>query len=362
MKQSSNCPTPSFWKGRRVLLTGHTGFKGSWLALWLLELGAEVTGFALEPEGDINLFSQLSLAKSLNHNLLGLSEKDRIKGLVLKSNPEIVFHLAAQPLVRLSYDKPLETWETNVMGTIHLLEALKSCADLCSAIIITTDKVYRNKEWSYGYRESDSLGGHDPYSSSKAAAEIAIESWRSSFCGDKPHQNPHLRLASARAGNVIGGGDWALDRIIPDLVRSLKSQSELSIRNPKSTRPWQHVLEPLSGYLCLAEALHQSKSYSKPFNFGPQVDSNRSVTDLICEALRHWPGEWSDVRDPEAPHEAALLSLSIENAYHELNWSPRWDFSTTVARTINWYRQFYEGQASALQCCLDDLTAYQSVS
>ena len=248
-------PDPAFWQGKRVLLTGHTGFKGSWLALWLCELGAQVTGFALAPDTQPSLFDQLGLAGRLDHHIGDLRDPAALRELVAASQPEVVLHLAAQPLVRRSYAEPVLTWETNVLGTIHLIEALRPLAHPCAAVLITTDKVYRNNEWLYGYRENDPLGGHDPYSSSKAAAELAISSWRASYCGSLPHQSPHLRLASARAGNVIGGGDWAADRIIPDTVRSLRAGEPITLRNPTATRPWQHVLEPLGGYLALAEAL-----------------------------------------------------------------------------------------------------------
>ena len=248
------------------------------------------------------------------------------------------------------------------MGTIHLLEALRLLDQPCSAVLITTDKVYRNNEWLYGYRENDPLGGHDPYSSSKAAAEIAIASWRSSFCGTSPHQTPHLRVASARAGNVIGGGDWGLDRIVPDAMRALSRGEPIGVRNPGATRPWQHVLEPLGGYLRLAENLASSAELASAFNFGPQLEANRPVRELVDEALRHWPGRWQDQSDPSAPHEASLLNLVIDKAHHQLGWAPRWNFVTTVERTVNWYRRVQEGQASALECCLDDLAAYLTPS
>ena len=360
MPPTSRTPDPTFWKGRKVLITGHTGFKGSWLALWLNQLGADVIGLALEPDEDTNLFSELSLASRISHNVLNISDLLGVKQLVCESKPEIVFHLAAQPLVRLSYQEPLSTWETNVIGSINLLEALRACEYLCCAVMVTTDKVYKNNEWTYGYREVDELGGRDPYSSSKAAAEIAIDSWRSSYCGRQKHQTPYLRIASARAGNVIGGGDWSQDRIIPDIVRSLSGHLKLTIRNPTSTRPWQHVLEPLSGYLVLAEALYQSQSYAKPFNFGPLIESNRNVRDLVSEVFKYWPGVCIDQGQNDEPHEAGLLNLSIESAFHELHWSPRWNFETTVERTINWYRRFYEHETSTLECCLDDLNHYQA--
>jgi CDP-glucose 4,6-dehydratase len=352
-------PNSSFWSGRRVLLTGHTGFKGSWLALWLLELGAHVTGLALPPETEPSLFTQLELERSLQHHLGDIRDAALLKELVAQTRPELVLHLAAQPLVRRSYAEPAATWATNVMGTIHLLEALRRLEEPCTAVLITTDKVYRNNEWLYGYRENDPLGGHDPYSSSKAAAELAIASWRASFCGSLPHQSPQLRIASARAGNVIGGGDWAADRIVPDAMRALGRGEPIGVRNPAATRPWQHVLEPLGGYLLLAERLSADPSLADAFNFGPQLEANRSVRELVAAALRHWPGSWVDQSDPQAPHEASLLNLVIDKAHHQLGWAPRWDFTTTVERTVGWYRQVQEGQASALACCLADLEAFE---
>ena len=349
----------SFWRGRRVLLTGHTGFKGSWLALWLMELGAKVTGLAMPPDTDPSLFAQLRLDQRLDHRLGDIRDPTVLAELVAQTRPEVVLHLAAQPLVRRSYAEPTTTWATNVMGTIHLLEALRALDQPCTAVLITTDKVYRNNEWLYGYRENDPLGGHDPYSSSKAAAEIAIASWRASFCGDQPHQTPHLRIASARAGNVIGGGDWAVDRIAPDAMRALAKGEPIGVRNPAATRPWQHVLEPLGGYLLLAERLSADPSLATAFNFGPQLEANRSVRELVEEALRHWPGRWDDQSDANAPHEANLLHLVIDKAHHLLGWAPRWDFPTTLERTVRWYRQLEEGKATALENCLADLVAFQ---
>lgn len=351
-------PDPAFWNGKRVLLTGHTGFKGSWLALWLLELGAKVCGVALEPEQRPNLFEQLRLAARLDHRLGDIRDPAVLSQVTADVQPEVVLHLAAQPLVRRSYSEPLATWDTNVMGTIHLLEALRTLEQPCTAVLITTDKVYRNNEWLYGYRENDPLGGHDPYSSSKAAAELAIASWRASFCGTAPHQTSYLRIASARAGNVIGGGDWAADRIVPDAMRALGLKEPIAVRNPAATRPWQHVLEPLSGYLLLAERLTAQPELADAFNFGPQLEANRSVQALVEEALRHWPGQWRDQSDPNSPHEAGLLNLVIDKAHHQLGWAPRWDFSTTVARTVAWYRRVQEGTQSPLQCCLHDLANY----
>ena len=367
MADPSGClpnPDPSFWRSKRVLLTGHTGFKGSWLALWLLELGAEVTGVALEPEGSPSLFEQLQLRGRLHHHPGDIRDPAVLKQAVADTQPEVVLHLAAQPLVRRSYAEPVATWDTNVMGTLHLLEALRTLEHPCTAVLITTDKVYRNNEWLYGYRENDPLGGHDPYSSSKAAAELAISSWRASFCGSAPHQTPHLRIASARAGNVIGGGDWAADRIVPDAMRALAAGQSINVRNPAATRPWQHVLEPLGGYLRLAERLSGARepaeagALASAFNFGPQLEANRSVRELVEEALLHWTGRWEDRHNPSSPHEAGLLHLVIDKAHHELHWAPRWCFSTTVARTVNWYRRVRITHDSPVECCLDDLAAY----
>lgn len=365
-------PERGFWAGRRVLLTGHTGFKGSWLALWLLELGAELTGLALAPEPveptGQPLFDALGLAKRLGarHRLGDIRDPQTVAAAVAASQPDVVLHLAAQPLVRRSYADPLGTWATNVQGSLQVLEALRALPHPCAGVMVTTDKVYANQEWDYGYRESDRLGGHDPYSASKAAAELAIASWRDSFCGPGAHQTPHLAIATARAGNVIGGGDWAVDRIVPDAMRALAAGKPIPLRNPAATRPWQHVLEPLGGYLLLAERLFAEANRSpvrftlaSAFNFGPGLEANRSVRELVETALQHWPGSWRDGSDPHAPHEAGRLHLQIDKAHHQLGWHPRWDFATTVARTVAWYHAVHEG-ASPLACCRADLEAYQA--
>lgn len=364
-------PDSKFWAERRVLVTGHTGFKGSWLALWLHQLGAEVHGVALAPETQPALFSQLDLARILaGHTLLDIRDAAGLAAAVQALRPEVVIHLAAQPLVRQSYRDPLGTWAINVQGSLHLLEALRRLDHACAVVMVTTDKVYANQEWDYGYREDDRLGGHDPYSASKAAAELAISSWRDSFCGDGPHQTSHLAIATARAGNVIGGGDWAQDRIIPDAMRALANNQVIPVRNPGATRPWQHVLEPLAGYMRLAERLHRTLSepsqdlnpaanpIAAAFNFGPSLEANRSVGELVETALAHWPGTWQDLSDPVAPHEAGRLHLQIDKAHHQLDWKPRWPFAATVQRTVAWYRSVHEG-AVPLQCCLADLSAYQ---
>lgn len=361
---------PDFWRGRRVLLTGHTGFKGSWLMLWLLELGADVYGLALAPE-EVDppahpLFTSLALAERLGerHFIGDLRDSDVVADVVAISQPEVVLHLAAQPLVRRSYSDPLGTWTTNVQGSLHLLEALRMLRHRCNVVMVTTDKVYANQEWDWGYREDDRLGGHDPYSASKAAMELMVCSWRSSFCGSATYQNPLLAIATARAGNVIGGGDWAIDRIVPDAMRALFQGVEITVRNPRATRPWQHVLEPLAGYLLLAQHLSISpQQHSMAYNFGPEREANRSVQDLVLSLLKQWPGSvgWRDVSDPKALHEASFLHLVADRAHRQLNWQPLWNFETTALRTADWYRRVYEG-VSPLICCLDDLKAYGALT
>ena len=361
-------PDPSFWQHKRVLLTGHTGFKGAWLALWLQQLGAEVHGLALPPDPDQTLFPALGL--QLSEDRIDLRDQQAVQRSVLQAQPQIVLHLAAQPLVRRSYADPVGTWSTNVLGSLHLLEALKPLTHPCAVVMVTTDKVYANREWDFGYREEDRLGGHDPYSASKAAAELAIASWRDSFCGHGTNQTPHMAIASARAGNVIGGGDWAEDRIVPDAIRYLASGEPIPLRHPGATRPWQHVLEPLGGYLLLAQKLATCQStaleqialgespFTSAYNFGPSLESNRSVRELVETALTHWPGSWLDHSDPQDLHEAGRLHLQIDKAHHQLGWRPCWPFSTTVERTMGWYQAERKG-ASALSCCLADLQSYQ---
>jgi CDP-glucose 4,6-dehydratase len=330
--------------GERVLVTGHTGFKGAWLSEWLVSMGAKVTGFSL-PEAPSRpcLFDQLDLAHQIQDIRGDIRDADAVFAALREVCPHFVFHLAAQPLVRLSYRQPVETYQANVLGTINVLEALRPLSDPCVAVMITTDKCYENREWLHGYREEDALGGFDPYSSSKAACELAISSWRRSFF----HHHP-VRVVSARAGNVIGGGDWATDRIVPDTIRSLIAGQPIPVRNKVATRPWQHVLEPLGGYLTLAatvasgaldELLASALPSATAFNFGPSLDSNRTVADLVKELIRHWPGEWEDKSDPSAPHEATKLNLATDKAFHTLGWQPRWDFETTIARTASWYRE-----------------------
>ena len=348
------------FNGKSVWLSGHTGFKGAWLAEWLLSLGAHVHGFALAPSTQPALFEQLGLASRLHHEIGEIRDPVAVKQSILAAHPDFVFHLAAQPLVRLSYEQPVETYATNVMGTINVLQALRELRRPCPAVMVTTDKCYENREWVYGYREEDPLGGHDPYSSSKAAAEIAISAWRRSF-----FQNHPVRIASARAGNVIGGGDWAANRVLPDCIRALQAGQPIAVRNPHSTRPWQHVLDPLSGYLWLAAKLSAnattdlrplSSGLDSAFNFGPSHASNRTVFDLVQEVLKHWPGYWEDRSAPHALHEAVMLQLATDKARALLGWWPVWNFTEAVEQTVAWYRQSNQDTAEE---SVSDLTLRQ---
>lgn len=332
------------YNGATVLVTGHTGFKGSWLCEWLLLLGAKVHGYALEPPTKPSLFKQLRLADRIKSHTIGdVRDLPKLKTVIRKVKPDFVFHLAAQPLVRYSYDHPVETFETNVMGTVNILEACRFLRNKCSVVCITTDKCYENKETSRPYRENDPMGGYDPYSCSKGCDELLISSYRRSFFNSSESL---VWVASARAGNVIGGGDWAKDRIVPDCIRALRSGNAIPVRNMVSTRPWQHVLEPLSGYLALGAALDSRtrfEDYASGFNFGPNPKDNRSVKELVEEILKTCKGAWEDKSDPNAVHEAGLLNLDIRKARKILGWKPRWDFATTVRNTVEWYMRIGDG-------------------
>jgi CDP-glucose 4,6-dehydratase len=346
-----------FWTGKRVLLTGHTGFKGSWLTLWLATLGARVHGYALEPDTDPSLFRELRLERDIDHCVADIRDADAVRRRVTATRPEVVFHLAAQPLVRRSYAAPLLTWQTNVMGTVHLLDALRELDEACAVVIVTTDKVYENREWVHAYRETDRLGGHDPYSSSKAACELAVGSWRDSFFSvDCP-----VRVATGRAGNVIGGGDWSEDRIVPDAIRALAADRPLVVRNPEAIRPWQHVLDPLAGYLRLAECLASSTDprFQSAFNFGPDPSAARTVRDLVDLAFTIWPGTLQAPPPGPAHHEAALLTLTNAKAAHDLGWTPRWDFHAAVGATVEWYRARHGG-AGVRDLSTADIARFQS--
>ena len=324
------------YRGRRVLLTGHTGFKGSWLASWLELLGADLCGVSLAPESDPNHWSLLKL--DAREALGDIRESAWLREIVRKESPEIIFHLAAQSLVRKSYRSPLDTWSTNVLGTANLLDACRDLPGLKAVVIVTTDKVYENNEWCWGYRENDRLGGHDPYSASKAGTELVVSSYRKSFLDAQG-----VQLASARAGNVIGGGDWCEDRLIPDLVRAVAAGHALSIRSPKSTRPWQHVLECLSGYLQLGQhLLANGSSFAEAWNFGPDASDNRTVEEILTRLHAVWPVfEWK-VENQTLLHEANLLYLDNSKAKASLGWRPVWSLQQTLQATGDWYRAYLE--------------------
>ncbi len=364
----------SFWNNKKILITGNTGFKGSWLSLWLLMLGANVYGFSLKPNYDQKLFNKIFIETSdINtfsgkffHKTGDIRNLGALKEYIDDIQPDFVFHLAAEAFVRKSYQDPLKTWETNVIGSINLLESLRNLKNICSAVLITTDKVYKNKEWIYGYRENDILGGHDPYSASKAAMEIAVESYRSSFCGTDAHQTNKLFFATARAGNVIGGGDWSEDRIVPDIVKAIQNKEPIRLRNPASTRPWQHVLDPLFGYMLLARNLHEFKTNSKEnnnpfataFNFGPDYLSNKSVEDLVKKIIAIWEGKYIITQNSSQLYESSKLNLISEKAFKYLNWRSKWDFHVSILKTINWYKDVSKGE-SPLDCCVRDILDYE---
>ena len=344
------------YKGMRVLITGHTGFKGSWLALWLTEMGADVVGMALPPDTTPNHWDLLGI--DIRQYFHDIRDGQTVAGVVAETKPEIIFHLAAQPLVRRSYRAPLETWSTNVMGTANVLEACRQVASVRAIVVITTDKCYENQEWPWGYRETDKLGGHDPYSASKAATELVVDSYRNAFF----HEPDAPLLATARAGNVIGGGDWSEDRLIPDLVRSITQQLPLEIRSPNATRPWQHVLESLSGYLLLGQKLLERKcECAESWNFGPDTEGNRSVAQILGQLNAHWPELSWQTSLHHQPHEANLLYLDSTKARTGLGWRPIWPLDKTLAVTADWYRRHAStGQVKSQDQLADYIFAAQA--
>lgn len=364
-------------RGKRVLVTGHTGFKGSWLSLWLKHLGAQVYGLALAPHTTPNNFTasqvQPGLAGHIEADIRDLSALERA---LTEIQPEVIFHLAAQALVRESYTTPRETFETNAMGTVNLLEAVRKYAvhrrgesHGCVVIVITSDKCYENREQVWGYREEDAMGGHDPYSASKGVAELIVSSYRRSFFNPAKIKDHGIKLASARAGNVIGGGDWAADRIVVDAVTHLSKNLPVPVRNPHAIRPWQHVLEPLSGYLHLAATLLDTpdsaalQKLCSGWNFGPRSGDEATVEELVTRLCQVWGqgASWQDLSNPHALHEAGILRLSIDKATWQLKWKPRWNLEQTIERTANWYRHYYATSQPHMQAaCVSDIEAYMS--
>ncbi|MGM3277865.1 CDP-glucose 4,6-dehydratase [Ralstonia sp. 24A2] len=354
---------PAAWAGKRVFLTGHTGFKGSWLALWLRQLGAEVHGYSLAPETNPNLFTLAKVESALaGHTLGDIRDAGALRNAMTAARPDVVFHLAAQPLVRASYKDPAATYATNVMGTVNVLEAARGCTNLSAIVVATTDKCYDNREWAWGYRETDALGGHDPYSASKACAELVTASYRRAFFANGP------LLATGRAGNVIGGGDWSEDRLIPDAERAMRAGAPLVIRSPHATRPWQHVLDCLHGYLLLAQRLLAGDaSCATAWNFGPDSAATRTVEQVLQGLQQHWPTLiWQlDASAATGKHEAGMLHLDASRARQQLGWQTAWPFETALEHTAAWYRQRHDKTTDARTLCdqqIDRFTAAASAA
>ena len=347
--------TPGFWRGKRVFLTGHTGFKGSWLSLWLQALEAEVHGYALAPSTTPDLFTLARVGAGLaSSTIADVRDADALRAAMQAAQPELVIHMAAQPLVRHSYVDPAGTFATNVMGVVHLLEAVRAVASVRAVVNVTTDKCYENREWAWGYRESEPMGGHDPYSSSKGCAELVTSAWRRSFLAQAD-----VALASARAGNVIGGGDWSEDRLIPDMLKAFGKGEPVVIRNPGAVRPWQHVLEPLSGYLVLAQRLwHDGAAFAEGWNFGPRDADAWPVQRVVEHLAARWgrDARWQ-LDGGVHPHEASFLKLDIAKADARLGWTPRWHLDTALARVVDWQRAWRDG-ADARTLCLEQISDY----
>ncbi|WP_372757953.1 CDP-glucose 4,6-dehydratase [Mariniflexile sp.] len=344
-----------FWKDKKVFLTGHTGFKGSWLSLWLQSMGATVKGFALEPPTNPSLFIEANVAENMESVIGDIRDLDVLKESMVSFNPDILIHMAAQPLVRLSYTNPVETYTTNVIGTVNVLEAARSCVRLKAIVSVTTDKCYENKEWAWGYRENEPMGGHDPYSNSKGCAELVTSAYRNSFF----HTEGSASIASARAGNVIGGGDWADDRLIPDILRAFENGKPVIVRNPLSTRPWQHVLEPLSGYLVLAQNLYEKgDEFAEGWNFGPKDEDCKSVNWILDTMVNDWGNGASWELDKENnPHEAGFLKLDCSKAASLLKWHPKWPIEHTLNLIVNWHKEWKAGK-NMKAVCLAEIENY----
>jgi CDP-glucose 4,6-dehydratase len=341
-------PSQAFWANQRVLVTGHTGFKGAWLSLWLQRLGARVTGFALEPETTPNLSALVSLGTRIDSVVGDIRDLHALNAVYARVRPQVVFHLAAQSLVRPSYNDPVATYATNVMGTIHVMEGARHSPDMKAVVVVTSDKCYENREWWWPYREDDAMGGHDPYSSSKACAELATSAWRRSFFRGTSGRAP-VGIASARAGNVIGGGDWAVDRLVPDCIRAFAAGSPVVIRRPESVRPWQHVLDPLAGYLMLAERLcTHPADFGEPWNFGPVEDEARPVRWVVSRLSELWAdGAGWTLESGEQPHEAGLLQVDASKARARLRWRPRLGLDEALRWTVDWYQRARQGEDAA---------------
>lgn len=359
---SMNSINQNFWKGKKVFITGHTGFKGSWLCLWLNYLGADVTGYALNPPTHPSLFELAGVDRLVKNVVADVRDRESLTSAMIKTRPEIVIHMAAQPLVRESYKNPVETYEINVMGTINLFEAVKSCNGVKAVINVTTDKCYENKEWVWGYREDEPMGGYDPYSNSKACSELVTSSYRNSFFNPRDYSTHGVAIASARAGNVIGGGDWAADRLIPDCVRSLIEGKKIRIRSPHAIRPWQHVLEPLNGYLMLAERLYEDgPKFSEGWNFGPNDDDAKPVEWIVKTLCIKWGNNSGyEIDKGEHPHEANYLKLDCSKAKSRLGWYPRWNLEKAIDKIVEW-TQGYLNQKDLKAICVAQIKEFMGV-
>lgn len=353
---------PSFWQGKKVFITGHTGFKGSWLSLWLQEMGAEVKGYALVPPTSPSLFEEANVGQGMLSEEGDIRNFEQLKASIADFAPEIVFHMAAQPLVRLSYDNPMETYSTNVMGTVHLLEAVKQVGGVKAVVNITSDKCYENREWVWGYREEEAMGGYDPYSNSKGCAELVASSYRQSFFNNDRYAEHGCALASARAGNVIGGGDWADDRLIPDMLNAFSNDKSVEIRSPHAIRPWQHVLEPLSGYITIAEHLYlKGTEFAEGWNFGPRDEDAQPVQWIVEKLVAEWGSQASwFLSEGNHPHEAHYLKLDCSKAKMRLNWQPVWSLEETLARIVVWQKAWLEG-LDIKQHTLNEIKEYIAV-
>jgi len=356
----------SSYRGKRVFITGHTGFKGSWLAIWLHHLGADVYGYSLPPPTTPSNYTLSDVHGLLSgETIADIRDNKSLQQALQAADPDVVFHLAAQPLVRRSYEIPCETFEVNVVGTSRLLDAVRIRNKTCAVVCVTSDKCYENREQVWGYREKDPMGGNDPYSASKGASELLIASYRHSFFNPEALADHGIQLASARAGNVIAGGDWAPDRIIPDIMRSFLADSAIPIRNPNAVRPWQHVLDPLSGYLSLAGAMMQRpcSKWCTGWNFGPISGSEATVAQLVEHFIEHWgSGSWQNCGSPEQPHEAKFLRLCIDHALSDLEWHPHWQWQTAVTRTVSWYKSVLSQKTHARHACETDIETYEQLS
>lgn len=352
------------YKDKKVLITGHTGFKGSWLTLWLEHLGAKVVGYSLKPDTHPNNFESATIQDRIIHYFGDTRDTESLTKVILDHKPDFIFHLASQPLVNKSYQEPKETYETNLIGLINVLEAIRTSKLQTVFINITSDKCYENKEWTWPYRENDPLGGHDPYSASKACSEIITISYRKSFFAEKNYSDHKVAIATVRAGNVVGGGDWSKDRIIPDCVRSLSENNPIFIRNPKAIRPWQHVLEPLAGYLWLgAKLFEDGQKYSQAWNFGSIFPKNLEVLDLVKLVIDLW-GSGSYTIDPDQPkfHEAHYLKLDSHKAINLLKWEPVLDLQKTIEMTVNWYKRYYSGEKDSFKLCIEQIKEYEKLA